>query len=98
MSQEAVQALVERVSDDETLRDQMIAAGDNDTRLRMAQEAGFDVTAEDLAELRAQAGVEELSEEDLQKIAGGALNNTQVTIASGVMIVSGTVAFVAMAV
>ena len=82
MSQEAAQAFVERVNDDETLRDQLIAAGDNDSRLRMAQEAGFDVTADDLAELRAQVGVDELSEEDLQKVAGGA-STTEVATAVG---------------
>jgi predicted ribosomally synthesized peptide with nif11-like leader len=70
MSQEAVQAFVERVNDDETFRDGLIAAGDNDGRLRIAQEAGFDITAEDFAELRAQH-VQELSEEDLEMIAGG---------------------------
>ena len=46
MSQEAVQAFVERVNDDATFRDGLIAADDNDARLRIAQEAGFDITAE----------------------------------------------------
>jgi len=78
MSQEAVQAFVERVNDDETFRDSLIAAADNDVRLQMAQAAGFDITAEDLAELRRQAGVEELSEEDLQRIAGGGTTGTEI--------------------
>ena len=69
MSQEAMQAFVEHVNDDETFHDGLIAADDNDARLRIAQESGFDITAEDLAALRRQTGVEELSEEDLQRIA-----------------------------
>jgi predicted ribosomally synthesized peptide with nif11-like leader len=70
MSQEAVQAFVERVNDDETFRDGLIAADGNDARLQIAQEAGFDITAEDFEQLRAQHA-QELSEEDLQMIAGG---------------------------
>jgi predicted ribosomally synthesized peptide with nif11-like leader len=79
MSQEAVQAFVERVNDDASFRDGLIAADDNDARLRIVQDAGFDVTAEDLAALRRQSGVEELSEEDLQKIAGGGTTGTEIT-------------------
>lgn len=71
MSQEALQAFVERVNEDETFRDSLVAAGDNDVRLRIARDAGFDVTADDLVELRREHGVDELSEEDLQNIAGG---------------------------
>lgn len=78
MSQEAMQAFVERVNDDETFRDGLIAADDNDVRLRIAQDAGFDITADDLAALRRQTGVEELSEEDLQKIAGGGTTGTEI--------------------
>jgi len=70
MSQEALQAFVERVNDDESFRNGLVGAADNDARLRMAQDAGFDITAEDFAALRAQQ-MEELSEEDLQLIAGG---------------------------
>lgn len=78
MSQEAAQAFVERVNDDEAFRNGLIAADSNDARLRMAQEAGFDVTEDDFAELRRQAGVEELSEEDLQQIAGGGDTGTAI--------------------
>ena len=85
MSQEAVQAFVERVNSDEAFRNDLIEAGSNDVRLQKAQDAGFDVTAEDLADLRRQAGAEELSEDDLQKIAGG-LSNTEVGAISGVAV------------
>ena len=71
MSREAAQAFVERLNTDQSFREQMIAAGDNGERLRAAQGAGFDITAEDLAELRREHRADELSEEDLQKIAGG---------------------------
>ena len=98
MSEEAAHALVERVNTDEDFRNALMAADGAETRLRMAQDAGFDITADDLADMRRQAGFDELSEDDLQRIAGGQLTNTQVTIASGVMIVAGTVGFAAMAV
>ena len=79
MSQEATQAFVDRINEDETFRDQLVAAGDNEARVSLAQDAGFDVTAEDLAELRRQNNVEELSEDDLQKIAGGGTTGTTVS-------------------
>ena len=70
MSREAAQAFVERLNDDDAFRETMIAADDNAARLRTAQEAGFDITADDLDELRREHSVDELSEEDLQRIAG----------------------------
>lgn len=82
MSREAAQAFVERLNDDEAFRETMIAADDNDTRLRTAQEAGFDITADDLDELRREHSVDELSEEDLQRIAGGG-TTTEVVSAVG---------------
>lgn len=71
MSQEAVQAFVARLNDDEAFRDELVASGDNDARLGIARAAGFDVTADDFAALRREHGIDELSEEDLQLIAGG---------------------------
>ena len=71
MGQEAVQAFVERVNDDETFRDGLIAADGNDARLRIAQEAGFDITAEDFEELRSPHA-QELSEDDLADDRGWA--------------------------
>lgn len=88
MSREAAQAFVERLNDDEAFRDGLIAAGDNDARLRMAQDAGFDVTADDLAELRREHGADELSEEDLQKIAGGLSTSEVSAIATAVSFVT----------
>jgi len=82
MSREAAQAFVERLNSDDAFRERMVAAGDNDARLRAAQEAGFDITADDLAELRREHRADELSEEDLQKIAGG-MSTTEVVSAVG---------------
>src|SRR5262245_52799504 len=91
MSQAAVQAFVDRINEDETFRDQLVAAGSHDARLQMAQDAGFDVSADDLAELRRQNNVEELSEDDLQKIAGGA-DTTGTEVAAVTITVSVAVA------
>lgn len=91
MSQEAVQAFVERVNDDEAFRDELVAAGDNDARLRIARAAGFDLTADDFTRLRAQH-MEELSEEDLQLIAGGkGGSTTAASIMGTAIVISGAV-------
>src|SRR5262245_7449940 len=81
MSLEALQALVVRVSEDERLRNELLAGSSDDVRLGIIQAEGFDVTADDLAELRRQISVE-LSDEDLQNIAGGGSQTEDAVVAS----------------
>ena len=67
----AAQAFVERLSTDEGFRDQLAAAPTPEERLRIANDAGFAVGPDDVGAIRSAVGIEELSDEDLEKVAGG---------------------------
>jgi predicted ribosomally synthesized peptide with nif11-like leader len=80
MSAEGVTALYERVSSDEEFLARLEAAETPDDKRRVVNEAGYDVTTDDLPTIRKLAGVSELSDEDLEKVAGGS-DATTVAIA-----------------
>ena len=69
MSEEQLKAFLEAVRADAGLQEKLNAAADADAVVGMAKEAGFVITAEELQ--LAQAGTE-ISEEDLEGVAGGA--------------------------
>ena len=69
MSEEQLKAFLEAVKADAGLQEQLKAAGDADAVLAIAKAAGFVITAEELK--RAQ---EEVSEEELEGVAGGDLS------------------------
>ena len=69
MSEEQLKAFLEAVMADAGLQEQLKAAGDADAVLAIAKGAGFVITANELK--RAQ---EEVSEEDLEGVAGGAIS------------------------
>jgi predicted ribosomally synthesized peptide with nif11-like leader len=87
MSAEGATALFERVTSDESFRAQLEAAETPDDKHRIVAEAGYDVGRDDLNTIRKLAGVSELSDEDLEKVAGGrdATTGEMVTIVSGVV-------------
>ena len=66
MSEEQLKAFLEAVKADADLQEQLKAAGDTYAVVAIAKAAGFVITAEELK--RAQ---EEVSEEELQGVAGG---------------------------
>ena len=70
MSEEQLKAYLEAVKANEGLQEQLKAAADADTVVAIAKSAGFAISAEELQ--RAQA---ELSEEELEGVAGGNLLN-----------------------
>ena len=80
MSMAAAHALVDRVDHDEMFRSALIGANGIESRLQMAQQAGFDVTAEDMAELRRETAVQDISERDLQRIRGGKLTDAELAL------------------
>ena len=45
----------------------------------MARAAGYDLSAEDMPAIKSALGIEELSDEDLEKVAGG-VGTTTVTV------------------
>ena len=66
MSEEQLKAFLEAVKADPGLQEQLKAAGDADTVVKIAKESGFMILAEELQWAQA-----ELSEEELEGVAGG---------------------------
>ena len=91
MSAQAVTALFERVSSDEEFRARLEAAATPEEKHRIVSEAGYEVTRDDVSVIRELAGVQELSDEDLENVAGG--GDTVVIIgATGAAIVAAAAA------
>ena len=66
MSEEQLKAFLEAVKADTSLQEKLKAAADANAAAAIAKEAGFMISADDLA--KAQS---ELSEEELESVAGG---------------------------
>ena len=64
MSEEQLQAFLEKVKDDTSLQEKLKAAADVDAALAIAKEAGFSISSDDIQN--------EISEEELERAAGGA--------------------------
>ena len=71
MSEEQLKAFLEKVKGDTTLQEKLKAAADVDAVVAIAKDAGFSVSADDLK--KAQS---EISEEELEGVAGGCLDNS----------------------
>jgi predicted ribosomally synthesized peptide with nif11-like leader len=71
MSAEGATALYERISSDEAFTARLEAAESPEDKRRIVTEAGYDVGRDDLPTVRNLAGMSELSDEDLEKVAGG---------------------------
>ena len=73
MSEEQLNAFLEKVKGDTTLQDKLKAAGSNEAAIEIAKDAGFAITAEDIQSM--QSTTIELSDDELEGAAGGAGNN-----------------------
>jgi predicted ribosomally synthesized peptide with nif11-like leader len=73
-----VAALLERLQTDQGFRERLEAASTTEAKRQLVQDAGFDIGRGDLPALRAQAGLQELSDEDLERVAGGSGPGTDV--------------------
>jgi predicted ribosomally synthesized peptide with nif11-like leader len=82
MSTKGATALYERINSDEAFRTQLEAAETSDDKRRIATEAGYDVNRDDLSTVRNLAGVNDLSDEDLEKVAGGMGDTTGMILTS----------------
>ena len=69
MSEEQLNAFLEKVKGDTTLQEKLKAAGSNEAAIEIAKEAGFAITAEDIQSM--QSATAELSDEELEGAAGG---------------------------
>ena len=73
MSVEQAKAFMEKLDSDKTFLTQVAGAGSDESRLELAQEAGFNFTTEELASAMGESASEELSEDELEGVAGGYL-------------------------
>jgi predicted ribosomally synthesized peptide with nif11-like leader len=88
MSLEGASAFVQRMELDEAFRARVEAADSPEEKYRVVSEAGYDITPDDLVTIKQLVGISELSDEDLESVAAGALNPLeQVGIATGATIV-----------
>ena len=68
MSLEQLKAFLEKFKGDISLQEKLIAAANADVVLAIAKEAGFVITIEDI---KSMESAEELSDEELEGVAGG---------------------------
>jgi predicted ribosomally synthesized peptide with nif11-like leader len=85
MSEEQLAALLAKLKDDAGLQEKLKAAADLDAALALAKEAGFDVSKADWLKYQANQTLE-LSDEELEGVAGGKLH---VTVCVAYVILSG---------
>tara|TARA_B100001059_G_scaffold142569_1_gene142503 strand:- start:64 stop:372 length:309 start_codon:yes stop_codon:yes gene_type:complete len=71
MSEEQLKAFLEKVKADTSLQEKLKAAGDANAVAAIAKEAGFIISADDLTKSQS-----ELSDEELEGVAGGNLLNS----------------------
>ena len=74
MSEEQLKAFLSKVQDDTSLQEKLKAAVDADAVTAIAKEAGFSISADDLKNAQS-----ELSDEELEGVAGGTQTNTGTT-------------------
>lgn len=80
MSKEAIKKFQEEAKSNKDLQDKIIEAGsDLDQIVSIAGNAGFDFTKEELVQLSEEAK-SQLSDDDLDKVAGGSGKATAVTV------------------
>ena len=69
MSEEQLNAFLEKVKSDTSLQEKLKAAASPEAAIEIAKEAGFAITAEDIQSM--QSATVELSDEELEGAAGG---------------------------
>ena len=72
MSAQGATGLFERIRADEQFRAQLEAAARPEEKRKIVIDAGYDVDTDDLPTIRKLSGMSELSDKDVEKVAGGA--------------------------
>lgn len=72
MSVQAAKDFVAKVKEDKSLADSLEAASDDDARRKIASDAGFNFTKDEMKEALSEGGSKQLSDDDLDTVAGGA--------------------------
>ena len=84
MSEDQIQALINAVKSDSTLEERLRAAADLDAVVAIAKKAGFVITKEEVINAQAQhSAAEELTDEELDGVAGGAPCTKSTVYANG---------------
>ena len=83
MSEEQLKAFLEKVKADTSLQEKLKAASDADAVVSIAKEEGFSISVDDLKNAQS-----ELSDEELEGVAGGVVVSAALTIAATVGIVT----------
>jgi predicted ribosomally synthesized peptide with nif11-like leader len=83
MTTEAATSFAERLKNDEALQAKLAGVASGEERLALVREAGFDLSADDGDAVKRALGIEELSDEDLERIAGGSTTTSIVVSAVG---------------
>ena len=83
MSEEQLTALLAKLQDDEGLQEKLKGAADLDAFVAIAKDAGFDVSKADWLGYQANQTPLELSDEELEKVAGGICVGGSVEVWSG---------------
>lgn len=96
MSIEDLKKFGQLCNDDLEVRDRAKEIGltDTDGLIAYGRELGLEFTGQDMLDLAREAGIhsDELSEEDLERIAGGVCTVTAAAVAAGAVCVAGVVA------
>ena len=74
MSEEQLNAFLEKVKGDTSLQEKLKAAASPDAAIDIAKAAGFSITAEDIQSM--QSATVKLSDEELEGAAGGRISLT----------------------
>ena len=74
MSEEQLNAFLEKVKGDTSLQEKLNGAADADAVVEIAKEAGFSIIAEDIQSM--QSAMVELSDHELEQVAGGCQVNS----------------------
>ena len=72
MSVEQAKAFMEKLDSNKSFLKEIAGAGSDEDRLQLAQKAGFEFTTGELASAMEESASEELSEDELETVAGGA--------------------------
>ena len=74
MSEQQLNAFLEKVKGDTSLQEKLNGAADADAVVEIAKEAGFSIIAEDIQSM--QSAMVELSDHELEQVAGGCQVNS----------------------
>ena len=83
MSEEQLSALLAMLKEDAGLREKLQGAGDLDAAVALAKEAGFDLSKADWLKYQQVNETLELSDEQLEAVAGGATPTLDYTCHTG---------------